>query len=241
MFVGLLPAAATGASLALLSSAHCAAMCGPIALSARVRGGPQASLSYYAGRLVTYTVLGALAGSFGRVLMLGAWARWAEAALALLFAASLLHAGVRLLRRAAASAAPAPALVTLRKKPRRALVASALAHVADDALLLGAATALLPCGALFSALAGAALLGSGLLGATAMAAYASITGLMVVGVAQLGALHVLGARMRRAVGVVLVAGAVVVGLRPLATLRAGDTTPACHAVNATSHASGAAR
>ena len=237
MFVGLLPAAAAGASLALLSSAHCAAMCGPVALSARVRGGPQATLAYYAGRLVTYTVLGALAGSFGRVLMLGTWARWAEAVLALALAESLLHAGLRLLRRGASPTA-APALVPLRKKPPRARLVSALAHVADDALLLGAATALLPCGALFSALAAAALLGSGLLGATAMAAYASITGLVVVGIAQLGALHVLGARLRRAVGVVLVGGAVMVGLRPLAMLRAAGTTPACHLVT---HAHGTAR
>jgi uncharacterized protein len=227
MILGLLPAAAAGASLALVSSVHCAAMCGPIALATRVRGGAHASLAYYVGRLVTYTVLGALAGGFGRVLTLATWARWAEAALALTLAAALLHAGWALLRPARPRD---PGLVTLRAKPRRSIAGAVLARVADDPLLLGAATALLPCGALLSALTASALLGGGGPGAVAMAVYASITGLAVVGVAQLGGLHTLGARLRRAVGIALVAGAIVVGLRPLAALHTGDATPACHAV-----------
>lgn len=227
MILGFLPAAAAGASLALVSSVHCAAMCGPIALAARVRSGAHASLGYYVGRLVTYTVLGGLAGGFGRVLTLAPWARWAEAALALTLATALLHAGWALVRPARAKSA---GVIALGTKPRRSLAGLVLARVADDPLLLGAATALLPCGALFSALTASALLGSAGAGAIAMAAFAGITGLAVVGVAQLGALQGFDARLRRAVGVALIAGALVVGLRSSVAFSSGDAPPACHTV-----------
>jgi sulfite exporter TauE/SafE len=48
-----------------LGSWHCAAMCGPIACLAQSRG---QLLAYQLGRVTSYTVLGVLAGTLGRVL-----------------------------------------------------------------------------------------------------------------------------------------------------------------------------
>lgn len=224
MLSGLLPALIAGASLALVSLAHCAVMCGPVALTARVRGGPHSVAAYYLGRLVTYTVLGALAGSVARAALLSPWARWAEAVLAWGFAAALVYSGFSLLFRARRPAG----LLTLGKAPRANRIGRVLARLADDALLLGMATALLPCGALYSALAAAALLGSPLAGASAMAAFAAVSGLAVVGVAQLGALSTKRVRVQQIVGLALVASAFLFVYRPIPLLRAGDDVPACH-------------
>ncbi len=58
-------------SLGLLGSLHCVGMCGPIALSLPVQGKSQSSrfvsiLIYNAGRIITYSALGALFGLVGQ-------------------------------------------------------------------------------------------------------------------------------------------------------------------------------
>src|SRR5512147_2238564 len=64
----------------LLGSLHCVGMCGAFAAScARARGG---LFAWHLGRVATYTLLGALAGSLGRVLP---GPPWASAALAAVF------------------------------------------------------------------------------------------------------------------------------------------------------------
>jgi len=219
----LLIALISGSSLALVSSAHCVVMCGPLALSSRVRGGAGATISYFGGRIVSYTVAGAIAGSVGHALLLSPWARWAEAVLSWLLAATLLFAGLSALR-----TGRAPRLVALGKGPRVSLLGRVLARLADDPLLLGAATALLPCSALFSALAAAAALGSARDGALAMLAFSALTGAAIVGVAQLGGLRTRGPVFQRALGAALLVGAVVMGMRPIPMLRAGEGVPACH-------------
>ncbi len=84
-----LPTTLAGAFAAgLLASLHCAAMCGPLACAAcRVQGGNCASSAppvwYHAGRLISYTTTGALAGAFGATLLSfrgGHWLIWAGAA-----------------------------------------------------------------------------------------------------------------------------------------------------------------
>ncbi|HEX6243704.1 MAG TPA: sulfite exporter TauE/SafE family protein, partial [Polyangiales bacterium] len=98
-----------------------------------------------------------------------------------------------------------------------------LVHVADDPLLLGAATALLPCGALYSAILGAAALGTAGHGSMFMASFALVTTPALLGGAQLARLAQLGERGRRALGALLVAGALLTALRPLSTLSAEPT------------------
>jgi sulfite exporter TauE/SafE len=198
-------------------------MCGPIALASRVRHGGRAGLSYFAGRLVSYSLLGSLAGGVGRVLLLSSWARLAEAGLSWLLAATLTYTGWSLLR-----AAPRPRLSKLGRAPRTSRIGALLVHLADDPLLLGAATALLPCAALFSALVASATLGSAGYGALSLATFAIITGAVVVGVGQLARLRGRLPGLKQVVGAALLIGAAITAYRPVPMLRADSGVPVCH-------------
>jgi uncharacterized protein len=215
-------AMATGAGLGLVASAHCVLMCGPLAMMSHARGGNAGSARYLAGRLVSYTLLGALAGSAGKVATALPFAAWVEAFLSWSLALVLLLSAFRLVRERVR-----PQLVALGKKPRTSWVGRSLARVAHDPLLLGAATALLPCGALFGGLAASAALGSAGAGALSMALFATVSGLSLVGVGQLARVVSLGPRGRRGLFVLLVAGAAIMVVRPLAGLRADSKAPAC--------------
>lgn len=214
----------TGASLALVSSAHCAVMCGPLAMAARVRRGSSAGAAYFLGRLVSYTLVGALAGGVGRVLLRGPGSRIVETALSWALAVLLTYTALGLLRGARRTR-----LLQLRRAPRASRIGSLLAHVADEPLLLGIATALLPCAALFSAAVAAAQLGDALQGAIAMASFALITGGVVVGVGELSQFRNLTPKLRPLFGVVLLLGAAVMLYRPIPMLRSLRGVPACHA------------
>lgn len=221
----------TGSSLALASSAHCAVMCGPLALATRVRHGAHAGASYFVGRLVSYTLMGALAGGAGRVLLLGPWARAAEAILSWALAVSLVWTAHSLLRRAKPEQ-----LLTLGRKPRASRAGALLARVADDALLLGAASALLPCAVLFTAWVAAARLGSASDGALSMASFAVVSGTVLSGVGQLARLRLQNRWLRQGVAAALLLGAGITAYRPVPMLRAGAAAPACHVAGAAGNA-----
>jgi sulfite exporter TauE/SafE len=208
-------AALGGATLAAVSSVHCVAMCGPLAAASQARGGSGASTRYLLGRAVSYSLMGSLAGGLGEAMLTTRWARWAEAALAWALALALLHTALGFFGLWRSSG-----LIKLGRGPRRSRFAALLVHVADDPLLLGAATALLPCGALYSALLGSAALGQSGYGSLFMASFALVTTPAVLGGAQLARLAQLGERGRRALGAVLLAGALLTALRPLSVLSA---------------------
>lgn len=210
-----------GSGLALVSGAHCLTMCGPLTAASQARAGSGASARYLGGRLVSYSVLGLLAGSLGQGVLSTSWARWVEAGLAWSLSLLLLHRALGFFR-----ATSRPQLVRLGKRPRVSWAGKLLVHVADDPLLLGAASALLPCAALFAAVVAAAATGDGARGALLMASFAVVTSPVLLGGAQLGRLAQFGARGRAALGVLLVAGALLTALRPLSTLRA-EAQPSC--------------
>jgi sulfite exporter TauE/SafE len=210
-----LVAALAGAGLAIVSGVHCLTMCGPLAAASQARAGSAASARYLLGRLVSYGVLGLLAGSIGQGLLSTSWARWAEALLAWSLTLVLLHSALGFF-----GFTTAPSLLRIGRKPRTNLAGKLLARVAHEPLLLGAATALLPCTALFSAVVASAALGQGPQGAVLMMSFALVTSPALLGGAQLGRLAQLGQSGRRALGLVLVAGALVTALRPLSSLRA---------------------
>ena len=219
---GLLLAAVSGASLALVSSAHCAVMCGPLVMASSARHGGGAA-RYFGGRLVVYSLLGALAGSSGRAITSFGPNKWMEASLSWLMALALLAAGIRYL----VPHGPRP-LLTLHKRRRVSWVSRLLASAAQDPLMLGAVTALLPCGVLFTALLASAALASPLLGAISMATFASLSGLALVGLANVARKLSLGQRGRRALAVGLLAGSALMIWRPIPMLRSTDGLPACH-------------
>lgn len=207
------------AGAGFVGSAHCAAMCGPLQAAAGVRTVDRAL--WQAGRLTAYVGLGALAGGIGGVRVVASPVGPALAVLALAwFAADLAGLRVRhpAFGRVAARLASIPAAFARRAGPA-------------GRFLFGMATALLPCGLLWSGLAMAATTGSVAWGAASMATFFLGT-LPAVGLAGATARLLAGARpwTRRAFAVAVFG----LGVWSI-SLRAGWQTPAvpdsatCHA------------
>ena len=198
----------------LLGSVHCAGMCGPFTC---LYAGPSARPSrlrahaaYNLGRLVSYIVLGTIAGSIGaRVDDLGRFAGVAH--LAALIAGCLMIAWA-----AATIGATLGVRVSISLAPewaRRALggvLASASRQSPEiRGLLVGVLTTLLPCGWLYTFVVVAGSTGSALAGATVMTVFwvGTVPMLLAIGA---GATRVLGPLGRRlpvvSASVVLVLG-----------------------------------
>ena len=173
----------------LAGSVHCAAMCGAFVCAyaaPRTPGhasGPTVHVAYHAGRLISYVLLGALAGAMGAGLdRVGALAGVGRGAAIVAGSLMTLWAlteiarlrGVRLPggTGARASALLARILSTQRDQsmPRRALA-------------LGLFTTLIPCGWLYAFVATAAATGSATGGITVMAVFWVGTVPMLVAVA----------------------------------------------------------
>ncbi|HET7545274.1 MAG TPA: sulfite exporter TauE/SafE family protein [Polyangiaceae bacterium] len=212
------------AAASLLGSIHCAGMCGGFVAiagegtSGKARMLPQ--LTYNAGRLVSYTVLGAVAGTLGRALDLagnaagiGRVAALVSGAIMILWGmgALLETQGVRIFRgRWALPKRLTEGLARLRRLP-----------ATWRGFVLGLATTLLPCGWLYAFAVTAAGTGSALHGALLMAAFWS---------GNLPVLLGLGAALNSAIGplrrhVPLLSAAVIFGVG-LFTVTARANLPA---------------
>lgn len=164
--------AITGPGTALLAglvtSLHCAGMCGPLACAlmpvARDNSDPQAVASvYHLTRLTGYTLLGALAGGVGRwpLAVLGASAlRYLPWLLVVFFIAIAFRFDQRLPRLPWLGRVYAALLARLRGGSR-----------VQAAAALGLTTPLLPCGPLYFLLSLALLSGSALRGAETLLAF----------------------------------------------------------------------
>jgi hypothetical protein len=169
-------ALATGA----LGSAHCAAMCGPLAVAGCSRGDSVSgrdALSYFVGRFFAYATVGAVLGHLGRhalcILPMSTLERVAIAAVAV----AALYRGVTLLRGDKRSG-----LVQLQKKPKKTGLFAMLSELwPRRGLGLGLATSVMPCGLLLPAWALAAGTASAASGAAVMAVFslATLPGLLV--------------------------------------------------------------
>lgn len=208
-------------------------MCGPVAAfvgAGATRPGASSRArvaAWLLGRALGYTAAGALAGGAGLALATVLPVRVAQALVSVALAVALGSLGVRLLSPTRGGDAPTVRLGVARPAPSWASRVLLAAH--GRPLLLGAAMALIPCGALFAALASAALPGTPAAGALTMLAFAvtSSAGLVLSG--WLGSVEgALDAVTRRALGVVLVAGALVLGVRPWWALEASGSPESCH-------------
>ncbi len=152
----------------LVTSLHCAGMCGPLACAlmpaARDDSDPQTvATAYHLTRLAAYTALGALAGGVGRLplTLLNAGAlRYLPWLLVLFFVAIALRLDQRLPRWPLLGRAYAALLARFRSGSRVRAAAA-----------LGLATPLLPCGPLYFVLSLALLAGSALHGAETLLAF----------------------------------------------------------------------
>jgi len=205
----------------LAGSTHCAGMCGAF-LAFAVAGEPVPAQSramlhvaYHGGRLVTYILLGAVAGVIGRAIDLSAadmgvarGAMIVAGALMMVFGsvAALSAAGVRLAR-----APLPPGLSRLVGAGHRAV--SDWSPV-NRAAAIGLLTTLLPCGWLYAFAISAAGTGDWKLGALTMAVF--WLGTLPVMISLGAGLHVLGGPLRRRLPVLTSVAMLAVGAWTLA-------------------------
>ncbi len=194
---------------------HCAPMCGPFVLGqvgAKMAAAPACGQcrqlgvlpGYHVGRIVTYSVLGGLAGLVGIVPGLG---RLAGVGLAL---AALLFLGQGLRRLAPSIGRHLPGL-----DHAPMFVARLLRRLQGlTGLPLGLALGLLPCGLLYAALLAASAAGGPFQGAAAMFGFGvgTVPALLAVGIVGQAAAR----RWQRAIGpvapILLLINAVVLGV-----------------------------
>lgn len=190
----------------LLTSVHCVAMCGGINLSQSLPGrGRWSALLYNAGRVASYTLIGALLGAAGYLLGGGSLAvlPLLQGAVKLLAGAFILLAGINLL-------GLFPALRSLRLPLPKLRGSSRLPFV------IGLLNGLMPCGPLQAMQLAALGTGSPLNGALSMLFFSLGAVLLMLGLGGLVAL--LGQRFARTVNL---AGAVLVAVFGVAMLSQG--------------------
>ena len=184
---------------------HCAGMCGPFVLSqtaARLAAAPAgghaalyrlggvALLPYHAGRLATYSALGAAAAGLGDRLTTVSGLSWLPAVFLVFAGISFLGAAFSPIRQVL----PLPGghvLSRIVAPLARPLLAQPFGL---RGVLLGIALGFLPCGLLYGALALAATTGDPILGAAGMALFGIGTAPSLVAVALGG--YALGHRYR---------------------------------------------
>ena len=170
-------------SLGLISTLHCAQMCGPIVVSYSLAsiqgtgGSPRrwtslfGHLAYNAGRILTYSLLGAVAGVAGQSMTwMGRLAGLSHTA-SLVAGAVMIIGGVAMLGwlPALASLGQSSAVVTSRfLRPLRELLTS---PKLSRRFALGLALGLLPCGLIYAALMKSLAASSALGGALDMLAF----------------------------------------------------------------------
>lgn len=228
----LLALAGAGLGLSVISSLHCAGMCGAFAVVAR--GSP----AWHLGRALTYVALGALAGTLsGLATPAGGALAWGAAiASSLLIVAFGLKAGgfaVPGLGGRGASASlplrgPARWLGALLRRVSEAGKADETRGRVSRGLLrlaFGAANGLMPCGLVYAGLALAAASGGVAQGAAVMAGFGLGTvPALAVTAAGSGLLARLGRslRVRRIAAVAVIAIGLASVWTRLPTARAGD-------------------
>jgi hypothetical protein len=226
---------AAAAVLGITSSAHCAAMCGPlVAATCGGQGkGVRPAIGYFVGRTTGYATIGAIAATLGGPFVGPAASRSVQIATAALVGAVLAWNGVQLLRKRSEAG-----LVELRR-PRSGLAKAwgrVLRILPRGGLPLGLATSVFPCGALAGAVLAAAASGTWWTGALMMATFA-LCSAPALGLAALVGnrvrAFVSGARRAQIVaGVALLAVATWIVATPVAAAvtasRGGPACPHCH-------------
>ena len=153
--------------LGLVGSAHCAGMCGPLALALPPTGNTRAvflagRVAYNCGRILTYALMGGLFGLLGQTFALAGLQRWVSLA-----AGAIILLGLLASRRFTLSL-PLNRLVTKLKSGLGLL----LRRRAVSAMFgVGLLNGLLPCGLVYVACAAATTTGSALEGVAYMIAF----------------------------------------------------------------------
>jgi uncharacterized protein len=214
-------------SLGLASGLHCLQMCGPIVLTYSLstpRGGAlRAHLLYNAGRILTYMVLGAVAGAAGGGIgLLGRMAGLAAGA-RIFSGAAMIVAGILMI-----GLVPSKGLVNIGKSGITSRFSKSIGRrlvAAGGKFQLGLILGFLPCGLVYAALLKAMESAGAVPGALTMLAFGLGTAVALVAVgtaSSFAGLRLAGRWSNRLAAVsMVVAGAVILWRG----LRAG---PICH-------------
>ncbi|RMH65222.1 MAG: sulfite exporter TauE/SafE family protein [Calditrichaeota bacterium] len=156
----------TALVLGIVGSLHCVGMCGPIVLAlphntthtfSRFLSG---RLTYNSGRIITYALLGLIFGSLGHLIALAGFQSTLSIFLGVLVLSSLFLP------------LETSFAVLTRSRLWRSTIGALFRKQSHGALLgIGLLNGLLPCGLVYTALAGAAASGDGLYGAGFMAVF----------------------------------------------------------------------
>ena len=168
--------------LGLLSSFHCAGMCGPLALALPATGKTTSTyvlgrVAYNAGRIATYCLLGAVFGLMGGTLALAGVARWASLGAGLAIFLGLIASSRHFLNVPVAKAAA---------WTRRRLAYFLNRRTLASTFFLGAFNGLLPCGLVYAACAVAVTAGGTLAGIGYMFTFGLGTVPMMLGIGLFG-------------------------------------------------------
>ncbi len=222
----MLEVALAGALAGLVSAPHCALMCGPLGVHA-TRCGSGGLAKYQVARTLSYLGLGLGAGLIGEPLISLLWSTGATLALSLGLALVMLIAAVRVWPRKVKQVAPQEHQGLVKLRPRSSLFTRIIRRLPKSPALIGACSALLPCGALWGGIALAVATGSPTSGAVLMVFFSLTSGIGVWASARLVTLKsgVVSPFRARLFSVVLAIGAVVLVWRPLAMQEAFEDMP----------------
>ncbi len=150
----------TVVTTSFLGSVHCLGMCGGLALQAKTKS---EMTKYHLGRLITYTVLGALGGGLGSLIFSSEWLQRFSLIGAAIMGLLFVSMGIQSLR---------GRVVHFGILPNRVL-SRLFSHVSKmgSHLALGLGTGFLPCGWLYSFVLLAVATHSAFLGAFLMVAF----------------------------------------------------------------------
>lgn len=218
--------------LGLAASLHCSQMCGPIVVAAGAAGGGlRAHLAYHAGRILTYSLLGVLAGQTGHGLTTLASLPGLERAVALASGVLLVLSGVWMLglfpKRQLVQIEQGSATRRLLRWTAPLLLKPSVFHRFRFGLLLG----FLPCGMIWAALLKAAATGNAADGAATMMGFgAGTTGaLLAIGLFAAGLERRFSRYGTRLAAVAMIAAGLFVAWRGSLPIPAsGNGGPACH-------------
>jgi sulfite exporter TauE/SafE len=151
----------------LLGSTHCVAMCGGLVVN--LAQGNKALILYHFGRLLSYMILGALAGALGGFLVGNSVTAAMSWATSLIFAAILIAAGIRRFQGRSLHFKLPLSLSTLFARALGFAQRKKIAWLSPFAL--GFLSAFLPCGGLYTFVVTASATKSATLGAASLSLF----------------------------------------------------------------------
>jgi sulfite exporter TauE/SafE len=234
-----------GLVMGIASSAHCAAMCGPLVLTIGRRIGPRSRGAqvrhvalYHAGRVLVYLAMAVPAGWLGGALVLGGFSRVLAVGAGLL----LLVGAVSSLRRRAFDGITMVFAALLSRVSSPALTWAA-SHPVAGALTAGAINGLLPCGLVYAAVTAAAATGSPASAALLMTGFGIGTAgvLIAISLSAASLSTSLRLRLRHLSPIVLLVAALVLIVRGVAVPHEHPAPPLTAAAPAHAHGNASRR